>query len=1154
MAGYGGLVGFVLLRARAHRLLLAAALLTVLLTTTVLATLTAYSGAIGDAALRHALAESRTGADAALIVKADVPATQRPAADAAVREGAARTFDGLPRTVRTLVRSGPYALPGSLRPPAERSGDPDLTFFAALDPSRVRIDEGRMPRGGDGDENADVDVDVEGSGGDGGRDGPAGGTVEVAVPVAAAERLGVRPGDRLTLTDRLDGPAVRIVVSGLYRPVDSGSPYWRLDDLDGRGVKEGGFTTYGPLLAPPGALSGGRVSAGTSGWLVTADYSSLSTGRTDALREAARDGVAWLRARPALSDATTASTGLPTVLDRLDRSLTVSRSVLLVIALQLVLLAGGALLLVARLLSVERAGELRLLRARGASRARLAAGSALEALLLAVPALICAPLLAGPLIRLLAGQGALARIGLGWEPTAGGSGTVWLVAAVAALGCTAAVTLPALTLAPEVRVRNRALPSWLRAGADVGLLVVAGLAYRQLDRQTSADGTGEAGEAGTLGIDPLFVATPALALLAGTVLALRLLPLVARLAERRAASGRGLAAALAGWQLSRRPMRGAGPVLLLVLAVALGTMAIGQGASWSRSQDDQADFRTGAPIRVQASGTAEPGRTGRIAGVSGVREVAPAARSAVSLSGDRTATVLALDTSHAAGLMLMRPDLADESPRRLLSGMAPGRSSKGAKIPAGTARLALTATLTVPDAAPDATPTPGPPPGPTSGPTSAPTPDPTSGPTSGPSPGPSSGEARSAEVAVTVEDRWGTPYRLAAGSLTADGREHTLATDVSGGPFTLTGVESKVVQPTGRGEEHRLTVRQVTATAADGTAGRIPLPGAWTAGTELAPASLAPGAVGAPSTPRVLDGKPLAVVYRTGRSDNSAITTLTVRLRVAQPGPAQVTAVATDRFLASAGARTGQRVTVLIGGHDVPVRITHSVRELPSTAPETDPARSGGALLVDLRAVNGVLDSEYGTAVAPTEWWLRPEPGRTEEAARGLRAFPDTAPAQVLVRDEAAERLRDDPFGAGPGAAFAAATLVAAALAAVGFAVSAAGSLRERGTEFSVLRALGASRRRLARAVAVEQGVLTGLALLTGAALGAVLTRAVIPLTVLTPQATRPVPDVHVTLPGDRIALLVAGMAVVPLLVTAALARRRTDTTVTLKEHGGAGR
>ncbi|MFK4542983.1 hypothetical protein RKD29_002579 [Streptomyces tendae] len=1104
MAGCGGLVGYVLLRARAHRLLLAAALLTVLLTTTVLATLTAYSGAVGDAALRHALADARTGADAALIVKADVPAEQRPTADAAVRKGAARTFDGLPRTVRTLVRSGPYALPGSLRPPAERSGDPDLTFFAALDPTQVRIDEGRMPANGGG---------------------KADGTVEVAVPVAAAERIGVGTGDRLTLTDRLDGPAVRVVVSGLYRPVDAGSPYWRLDDLAGRGLQEGGFTTYGPLLAPPGALSGGRVSAGSSGWLVTADYSSLTTGRTQDLGDAARGGMAWLREQKVLSGTTAATTELPAILERLDRSLEVSRSTLLVIALQLVLLAGGALLLVARLLSVARAGELRLLRARGASRARLAAGSALEALLLAVPALVCAPLLAGPLVRLLAGQGALARIGLGWEPAAGGSGTVWLVAAV---GCTLAVALPALTLAPEAGGRPRALPGWLRAGADVGLLVIAGIAYWQLDRQTSATGTGEADDAGTLGVDPLFVATPTLALLAGTVLALRLLPPVARLAERRAASGRGLAAALAGWQLSRRPMRGAGPVLLLVLAVALGTMAIGQGASWSRSQDDQADFRTGAPIRVQASGTPGAGRTDLIAGVTGVAEVAPAARSEVTLSGDRTATVLALDTSHAAGSMLLRPDLADAPTRELLSGMAPGQPSKGAEIPADAARLALAATLTVSDAGSDAAPDTGPDTGP--------------------------GGSRSADVTVTVEDRWGIPYRLDAGSLAADGREHTLGLDVSAGPLTLTGVEFTVVQPGGQGEEHRLTVRQVTATAPDGTVRRVPLPHAWTAGAELSPPPTVADAGGAPSKPRLLDSGPLGVEYSTGRSDGGwQIATLTVRLRVAQPKAAEVTAVATDRFLDSSGARTGQRVTVLIGGHDVPVRIVRSVRELPGTGPETPSAQFGGALLVDLPTVNRRLQSAYGAAVAPTEWWLRTGPGKTDEAAAGLRAFPDTAPAQVLVRDEVAERLHDDPSGAGPGAAFAAATLVAVALAAVGFAVSAAGSLRERGTEFSVLRALGASRRRLARTVAAEQGVLIGLALLTGAALGAVLTRAVIPLTVLTPRATSPVPDVHVALPVDRIVLLLAGTAVVPLLVTAALALRRTDTTVTLKD-GGTGR
>ncbi|NEB19342.1 hypothetical protein, partial [Streptomyces coelicoflavus] len=87
------------------------------------------------------------------------------------------------------------------------------------------------------------------------------------------------------------------------------------------------------------------------------------TGRTRALGEAARGGTAWLREQPVLSGTTAATTELPAVLDRLDRSLEVSRSTLLVIAAQLVVLAAGALLLVARLLSVERAGELRLLRA-----------------------------------------------------------------------------------------------------------------------------------------------------------------------------------------------------------------------------------------------------------------------------------------------------------------------------------------------------------------------------------------------------------------------------------------------------------------------------------------------------------------------------------------------------------------------------------------------------------------------------------------------------------------------------------------------------------------------------------------------------------------------------------------------------------------------
>jgi hypothetical protein len=602
-------------------------------------------------------------------------------------------------------------------------------------------------------------------------------------------------------------------------------------------------------------------------------------------------------------------------------------------------------------------------------------------------------------------------------------------------------------------------------------------------------------------VDPLLVAAPALALLAGTVLTLRLLPPLARLAERRATGGRGLTAALAGWQIARRPMRGAGPVLLLVLAMALGMLAIGQGASWDRSQSDQADFRAGAPVRVLTSGDAGLGRTEEYAAVAGVRRTAPAARSELPLSGSQVATVLALDTSRAS--MLIRPDLHSGP---FLQGLGPKGSVAGVKVPADTARLRLTATLR------------------------------------------GSVPSTTAQVALTLEDGYGTPYRVPAGQLPSDGRAHALDVYVSGGPLTLTDLELIVSVPSGAAEQHRFTVTGLTATSTEGTARRLPLPTTWKVSSRNDGVASTPDPKTKPSPPQLSSGSGrLTVDYGTGyipSDDTWSTGTLTVRMKAPQPKPAEVTAVATERFLAAAGASPGDRLDVPLGGETVSVRIVRSIRELP-TASDSD-----GALLVDLRSVNRELQAQYGRGVEPTEWWLMTEPGGSEKVAAALRARPDMDPAQVVVRDELAGQLRDDPFGAGPEAAFAAAAGVAAALAAVGFAVSAAGSLRERGAEFAVLRALGAPRRRLARAVAVEQGVLVVLALLVGALLGTVLTRAVVPLIVLTDEATRPVPRVLVQLPLPQAAALLAAVALAPLLVTAAVALRRADPARALREGG----
>ncbi|MET8881497.1 FtsX-like permease family protein [Streptomyces rubiginosohelvolus] len=1126
------MTGFVLLRVRAHRLLLSAAVLAVLLTTSVLAALTAFSGSVGDAALRRTLTH-RSAASAALVVSASVDHEQRAEADEAVRKASRDAFDGLPVTVGKLESSGSYALPRSLQDPAARRGDPDLTHFAALDRDRVRITEGRAPAASDGT-----------------------GPVQVALPVVAAEALKLKPGARLTVTDRLHGDKKqRVLVTGVYEAADRSDPYWQLDPLGGRGVRKLAFTTYGPLLTDPSALASGALGGGQTSWLAAADFATLTTGSMAGLRDASAGAPKALAAAPVFKAGVTARMPLPTVLDQLDRALLVSRSTLMIVAVQLVLLAAYALLLVARLLNSERDGERELLRARGGSRARITSFAAIEALLLAVPAAVVAPLLAGPLTGLLAERSALSRIGL--DVGAASTGTVWLVSAAVALACALAVVAPSLTAgAGGRRTRAASLPGPVRAGADLGLLLIAAVAYWQLDRQAGGGAlTGD--RAGNLGIDPLLVTAPALALLAGTVLTLRLLPPAARLAERRAAKGRGLPAALAGWQFSRRPLRGAGPVLLLVLSVAMGMLAIGQSASWNRSQSDQADFGSGASVRLVGGHGSGPASAGSYSGLDGVRQAAPAHRTTVEASGGRTAEILALDTAHADEAMLMRSDLAGGSPRRVFDAIAPKRTPRpGLVLPKDSTRVLMDLRITtVSPKRSEAAPGTSPP-----------------------------------VVTVLLEDRYGLPYRFLAGPVPVDGRPVPVSFAVSAaGGLAVTGIEVDDEPPSGRAEKRRVAVsdvRVVTGSGDDEASGSGSSEGSESsAGSDDFAGSEDSAGQGRPDRPVPVSGsvrwdasmaltdrgdsRPGRTPVRNGSSglpdftydtgvrteDTWEPTTSTLRITAARPKAAPLKAVATDAYLKSTNAKLGDEIDLTLAGNTVRVTLADAVRRLPTTGAAelsgtADPAQYGGALLLDLKAVTELLAGRTTATIEATEWWLSAAPGDAPKVAAALRALPDTDPAQVLVRAEAARQLVDDPLGAGPQSALPAVAVVAAALAAVGFAVSASGSRRERAAELGVLRALGAPRRQLARMIAAEQGVLIALALLIGLGIGTVLTRAVVPLIVLTGQADRPVPPVLVELPAGQVAALLAGVAALPLVIVASMALRRGDPAVTLRHQG----
>ncbi|SFF49209.1 ABC-type antimicrobial peptide transport system, permease component [Actinacidiphila alni] len=1132
------MTGFVLLRVRAHRLLLTAALLTVVLTTSVLATFTAFTSAIGDAALRRTLQHQAAGRST-VEVQANVTPENRQGLDSAVRKTVAGAFAGLPATVRSSTRSGPYGLPLALRPAGSpKSSDPDLTLLATFDRSRVTLTEGSWPAPA--------------------AKGAA--EVAVAVPVTAAQALKVRTGSVITLTNRLGGAPLHIRVTGLYRPVDASAPYWHLDPLDGRGIHTLAFTTYGPMLVDDGTFGSGRVTAAEMSWQGTADFRGASTSRMDALEAGTRDAVAELQNAQATADAQVSS-GLPSLLDALRRSLLVTRSTLLIGALQLIILAGFALLLVAQLLAEERAGETSLLRARGGSRSRVARLAAGEALLLAVPAALVAPLLAGPVTRFLSGTGAMARTGV--TLNSGSDGAAWLVAVCAALACAFAVIVPALrgggSYAAERSARSRrgALPGALQAGADIGLLVIAGVAYWQLHRKASGSGALTSGTGGGLGVDPVLVAAPALCLLAGTVLVLRLLPLAAKLGERRAARGSGLALALAGWQFARRPRRGASAVLLLVLAVAMGMFAIGQGASWDRSQHDQADFTVGADIRVTGMTTPPFGQAGIYAKVPGITAAAPAARDELLLTEQRHATVLAIDTRQAADAMRFRSDLTDGRPvGDLLAPLRDGQQGASAEtggytVPGDASAVEFTASLTALDGG-------GKPTASTFGPD---------------------------HLIAILKDAKGVAYQFAIGDLPPDGAPHRLTLDLSSAEGTAGGAPAGPLRLMridvgyalyAKDESHRLTIASARTIGPDGAATPLAAEkggaGAW----DVQPSFDDPAYANSPDTkhpvvkPLVMGGPALmSLDYRTGSTyvdpdSYGGGPAVTFRMRVKTPPLTVLPAIATDSYLKAVGAKVGSSVQVLLNGVEATVRITGSVHAVPGTTDQgasdttasttsTQEAqdaekKDAGALVLDLDSVNRFLEAQDSLAMQPSEWWLATAPGASAKVAAALRDRTDID--AMLVRDETARDLRADPLGAGPQSALPAAVVAAAVLAAVGFAVSSVGAIRERATEFAVLRALGAPRRKLARMIAAEQGLLVLISLVVGVVLGALLTRLVTPLIVLTSQAAQPVPKLLVKLPAGPLAQLLGVVLIAPLIVVLATAVRRGDPATALRRQG----
>ncbi|HEX4832062.1 MAG TPA: FtsX-like permease family protein, partial [Trebonia sp.] len=524
--------------------------------------------------------------------------------------------------------------------------------------------------------------------------------VPAALPASAATLLHVAVGDTLTFKDRVSGTSARFRVVGLFaqRPatgsaVRTGDPFWGLDTIPAAGYSTlGGFATYGPLVVDGGAF-GSVLPVYRGSWLAQPDLALLpdgqfgaTAGRLDDLRQSLSSS--------ATLGGMTITTSLPTVLRDIAQGLAVARSLLVISALQLLLLAAAALLATSRLLVSQREGESALLAARGADRWQLARLTAAEVVPLSLVTALAGGLAGTWLATALTRSGPLRDAGLRLPGLLGGSGADALVAvAVVALCAIGALLGPAIsagtgTARPGAalagRGRQGTAAGFTRAGADVGLVLLAVAAGWELHRYSAVSDI--AGTGGTAGLDPVLALAPALALAGGTVAMLRLLPGAARLADRLAGRARGLTTALAGWQFSRQPLRSGGAALLIVMAVATGTLALAQHESWDRSVADQAAFTAGTSTRLDLPLPLPAGQAGSVAGG------APAM--AVSVQTQAVPALLAVQASQGARVASLRGDEA-ASPAALFGAITP-RDTPGSVLPGQPASIRLTATLAAP--------------------------------------------------------------------------------------------------------------------------------------------------------------------------------------------------------------------------------------------------------------------------------------------------------------------------------------------------------------------------------------------------------------------------------------------------------------------------
>ena len=516
--------------------------------------------------------------------------------------------------------------------------------------------------------------------------------------------LGMQVGDTITIFDLVaPDETVTVRVVGIWSPKDTHDPFWNNISFE---TPEFGSDPQPPrdfplLFTKADFLHAFSLLGASPGMIIT----QLFFTQTEAFTIDNLPGVASQLAAfhavihgdlPQHNGITTATvlTQLDTLIEQLRQQLALLGLPLAIIVALLVGLALLFVLMMAGVLIESQGGEIVTLKSRGASGSQMLVTFTLHSALLAGIIALAGPFLASLLARLLLRQfvpGASvlsdafifrvaspdASISLAW------AGALLCVGAVAS-SLWQTTRLDVLAYRREQGRGGR--PSlWRRYNLDLVLAGLCALGYLELGQFGGLSVRAQFGQPTTATPDPLLLATPALLLLAGALLSLRLFPQAAHLLAGIAARGKGAPGMLAFSQVARISGPFSRLALLLTLSIGLGFFALTFQASIGQNAADRAAYATGGDLRLilqdTARGTAGAAKLRpRFMQIPGIRDATPVYRSTGHTVDESSfnVAVMGIEPASFGNVAYWRDDYADRPLSALLGEMRTHPAGKNA--------------------------------------------------------------------------------------------------------------------------------------------------------------------------------------------------------------------------------------------------------------------------------------------------------------------------------------------------------------------------------------------------------------------------------------------------------------------------------------------